>query len=126
MKQKDCQTQKVRLRLALNRVLLVFSVLLYLNSQKIANYNTTIDEAWFIWKIILMLVLTMLVFSLKSEVVKLVTALGYKIIIYTLINYFIDVYLNEKDWSLNDYLTVSIVVIEGLIFKYKKMKNENK
>jgi hypothetical protein len=102
---------------------LVFAVLLYVFSSKIANYHTTVDEAWFRWKLIIMFDIIVIIYSLREEVKKLITCFGYKVIIYGLINYYIDVYNGETGWSYNDYFTIILLATEAL---YAALKNEKK
>ena len=107
-------------RFVLNRLLLLIAVVLYIFSTEIANYGTTVNEAWFRWKNILMFDLTLIVFALRSEIKKLVTKVGFEIIIFILINYFIDQFFGLKGWSWNDYITIGLVVVDFLKYKLKK------
>jgi len=63
---------------------------------------------------------TLMFFSLRNEAKKLITNTGYRIVLYLLINYFIDSYFGLKDWSWNDFITVIIVIIELIYNKHKK------
>jgi hypothetical protein len=63
---------------------------------------------------------TLIFFSLRSEVIRLVTEIGYKIILYLLINYFIDKYFELDGWSWNDFLTSVLLFLEYIIRKYRK------
>lgn len=117
------QIQKVSQPFVLNRLLLVFAVLLYIFSSKIANYHTTVDEAWFRWKLIIMFDILLFIYSLREEVKKLFTIFGYKVIIYGLINYHIDCYNKESGWSWNDYFTIILIATEAI---YTSMKNKKK
>lgn len=116
---QDHQTLKEHQQLDLNRILLVFAIVSFFFSSYIANYGTTVNEAWIRWKFIIYLDFTIAYYSLRSEVKKLITYFGYKIVIYLLINYFIDEYFGLKDWSLNDFITIAIIVLE---FAYNKLK----
>jgi len=121
MKQKqDLQTQKADLQLDLSRLLLIVCCLLFFSSSYIANYNTTIDEAWKRWNFLMYFNFTLMFFSLRNEAKKLITNTGYRIVLYLLINYFIDSYFGLKDWSWNDFITVIIVIIELIYNKHKK------
>jgi len=115
------QTQRESQQLDLNKIALFLSVFLLLFSSQIANYNTTVDESWFIWKNIMYFNFTLMFFTLRKEVVKIIGMIGYKIIIYTLLNYFIDQYCGYTDWTWNDFITVGFILLE-LIFK--KIKND--
>ncbi len=57
---------------------------------------------------------TLIFFSLQMEVKKLITITGYRIILYLLINYFIDKYLGLIGWSWNDFITIALVIIESI------------
>jgi hypothetical protein len=59
-------------------------------------------------------------FSLRNEAIRLITKTGYKIILYLLINYFIDKYFGLDGWSWNDFLTIGLLVLEYIIIKYRK------
>lgn len=123
MKQlRDYLILKERQQLGLNRVLLVIALLLYVFSTEIANYGTTVNEAWVLWKNILMFDLTLVVFSLRNEVKKLITNFNYKAVFYLLLNYFIDQYFGLQGWSWNDFITVMIIIIE---YKFKKNEDIN-
>ena len=118
---KEYQTLKEHLLHALNKIALVLSVVLLLFSSEIANYNTTINEAWFIWKNIIHFNYVIIFWSLKKEVIEKIGEIIYKIIIYLLLNYFIDQYFGLKGWSWNDFLTVTLIILELIIKKiYKK------
>lgn len=116
------QTLKERLQssLNINRVLLILAVLLYVFSTDIANYNTTVNEAWTLWKNILHFDFILVIFALRKEVAKLITKAGFKIILYILINYFIDEFLNNQSWSWNDFLTIFCIIAELIYSKYEK------
>lgn len=92
---------------------------MFFGSSYIANYNSTVDEAWERWKYIIYFDFTLIFFSLRKEAKNLITNTGYRIVLYLLINYFIDRYFGLKDWSWNDFTTVAIIVLE---FGYNKLK----
>lgn len=81
-------------------------------------YNTTVDEAWFQWKIIIYACYVGIFFSLKDTAVQLLTYTGYNITFYLLLNYFLDQYLGYKTWSWNDLLTILIILLELVAYKY--------
>ena len=118
---KEYQTLKERLLHALNKIALVLSVVLLLFSSEIANYNTTVNDAWFVWKNLIHFNYVIIFWSLKKEVIEKIGEIIYKIIIYLLLNYFIDQYFGLKGWSWNDFLTVTLIILELIIKKiYKK------
>lgn len=119
MKAKDRQTQKEFQQHALSKCLLIVSCMLFFSSSYIANYHTTVNEAWQRWNFLMYFNFTLMFFSLKNEVIKLVSNTVYKIVFYLLINYFIDTYFGLNGWSWNDFLTVIFIVLELI---YKKMK----
>ena len=119
-KLQDFLTLKEPQRFALNRSLLFLSVILYVTSSLIANYGTTVNEAWWRFKFILMFDFMLILFALRKEVIKLVSIYGYRIMLYSLINYFIDSYFGEKGWSWNDFLTIALILLEVLILKFRK------
>jgi len=113
----EYQTQKENLLSVLDKITLVFSVVLILFSSEIANYNTTVDEAWFIWKNLNYFNYLIIFWALRKEVIKKIGQTGYKIVISLLVNYFIDQYFELKGWSWNDFLTVAFILIELVIQK---------
>ena len=113
----EFQTQKENLQNDLDKIGLVISVVLMLFSSEIANYNTTVDEAWFIWKNLNYFNYVIIFWALRKEVIKKIGKTGYKIVISLLVNYFIDQYFELKGWSWNDFLTVAFILIELVIQK---------
>lgn len=121
MKQKqDLQDRKERPQFDLNSFMLLTGSLLFFASSYIANYKTTVNEAWERWEFLMYFNFTLMFFSLRNEAKKLITNTGYRIVLYLLINYFIDSYFGLKDWSWNDFITVIIVIIELIYNKHKK------
>lgn len=118
--QQDRQTQKEDLQLGLSRLLLIVCYLLFFSSSYVANYNSTIDEAWQRWNFLMYFNFTLMFFSLRKEAKNLITNTGYRIVLYLLINYFIDRYFGLKDWSWNDFTTVAFILLELIYKKYKK------
>jgi hypothetical protein len=57
---------------------------------------------------------TLIVFALRSEIKSLVNEIGFKIIFYSLLNYFIDEYYGFSGWSWNDYLTIIMISLEAI------------
>ena len=68
---------------------------------------------------------TLMFFALQNEAKKLITNVGYKIVLYLLINCFFDIYLKLKGWSWNDFFTIVLIIFEILIHKIKKTYGEN-
>lgn len=121
----DLLIQKERQRLGLNRILLLFAIVSFFFSSYIANYDTTVNEAWIRWKYIIYFDFILMFFSLRIEAKKLLTNTGYKIVMYLLINFFIDEYLGYKTWSWNDYLTVIGIGIEAIAYNLGAVKKKS-
>lgn len=119
---KDFLTLKEHQQLGLNRGLLILSAIIYVTSSLVANYEATVNEAWLRWKYILMFDFILIFVAVRAEVTKLISVYGYRIILYTLINYYIDDYFGLKDWSWNDRLTIGLILIEALIVIIKNKK----
>jgi hypothetical protein len=117
--QQEFPTRKERLQFVLSRISLIISVLILLFSSTIANYNTTVNEAWIIWKNLNYFNYVIIFWALHKEVIEKIGKTGYKIVVSLLVNYFIDQYFELKGWSWNDLITVGFIVVE-LIFKNKK------
>ena len=69
---------------------------------------------------------TLMFFSLRSEAIKLITKTGYKIILYLLINFYIDKYFGLDSWSWNDFITLILIGIEAVFATIKRIKNERR
>lgn len=114
-----------RVLLITNRVLLVIGVLLILFVKRITDYlyfNYNIDP-WVLGMDLYRFSALLIIFALSNaSVQKLISATGFRIIFYLLINNFYDRYHGITDWSTNDTLTVIAVCIEGIIEIYKKKK----
>ena len=122
----EFQTQKESQQNDLDKIGLVISVVLMLFSSEIANYNTTVNEAWFVWKNINYFNYVIIFWALRKEVIKKIGKTGYKIVISLLINYFIDQYFELKGWSWNDFLTVILIGVEAVFATIKRIKNERR
>lgn len=105
-----------------NRFLLGIVMIVYIYSTEIANYHTTVNEAWWRWKNLLMADFSLLVFALRREIQALISLSGYKVVLYTLLNYFFDQYYGLKGWSWNDYLTIIVIGAESLFLFFVKMR----
>jgi len=106
----------------LNKIVLVISIILALFSANIANiiYDNYQIEPWLFTINLLRFDFLLVIFALRTEVKNLIGGMWYRIIVYILINNFIDRYFGITDWSINDYLTIIIVILEYLI--HKKIK----
>jgi hypothetical protein len=102
--------------------LLVVAVFIYIISTDIANYHSTVKEAWWRWKNILMADFLLVVFALRIEVKRLIGNSGFKIIFYGLLNYFFDQYYGLKGWSWNDYLTIIMISLEAIFCFFLQKK----
>ena len=119
MKLHDRLNLKENLLFALNRILLLFSCLLFFCASYIANYHATVNEAWKRWEYIIYTAFILMFFSLRAEAKKLLTNTGYKIVLYLLMNFFIDEYMGYESWSWNDFVTVGFIVVELILNKFK-------
>ena len=91
----------------LNKVLLLVSLILFFISSNIANYiSIDADSAWSNFALLLRFDFLLVIFALRTEVKNLIGGMWYRIIVYILINNFIDRYFGITDWSINDYLDV--------------------
>jgi drug/metabolite transporter (DMT)-like permease len=122
MKLLDHQHLKGSLLFVLNRVLLLFSCLLFFGASYIANYHATVNEAWKRWEYIIYIAFILMFFSLRAEAEKILSKTGYKIVFYLLMNFFIDEYLGYDTWTWNDYLTVIGIGIEAVVHALGKGK----
>jgi hypothetical protein len=103
----------------LNKSIFILSVILALFSGDIANilYESYQIEPWLFTINLLRFDFLLMIFSLRLEVKKYIGSMWYKIIVYILINNFIDRYFGITGWSWNDYITIVAVIIEYLIHK---------
>ena len=122
---QDHQLLKENLQFALHRSLLVLAFLLFFGSSYISNYKTTVNEAWARWELLMYFNFTLMFFALQNEAKKLITNVGYTIVLYLLINYFFDRYLGLDGWSWNDFFSIVLIIFEILIHKIKKTYGEN-
>ena len=122
---RNHQPLKEHLPFVLHRGLLVLAFLLFFGSSYISNYKTTVNEAWARWELLMYFNFTLMFFALQNEAKKLITNVGYKIVLYLLINCFFDIYLKLKGWSWNDFFTIVLIIFEILIHKIKKTYGEN-
>ena len=62
----------------------------------------------------------MLIYTLRIEVKKLIGSMLYRVVVYVLINNFIDRFFGIEGWSWNDYITIMVVVLDFVLQKYIK------
>lgn len=92
-------------------------------AAEIANYKSDdANEAWMIFGSIQRVDFLLVIFALRIEVKRLISTIGYRVILYLLINHFIDRYLGYNTWSINDIFTIAGVLLEFFIYLYKKRK----
>lgn len=106
----------------LDRFILGLGVLIYLNSSKIGNLQKDVDDKWLVYQYLLMFSFILILLSLKKEVIRLFSIYGYRIMMYGLINFYIDTYCGIQGWSWNDYLTAIMIGIEALIATIKNKR----
>ena len=105
----------------LNRILLIISIILFFSGSYIANYlGKNADEAWSNFALILRFIFLIIIISLRQEVKKLIGKIGYRIIVYIILNNFIDRYFGIEEWSLNDTLTIIALGLEYLTYNLRK------
>ena len=112
-------TQKEDLKEGLNRLLITLAIFTFFFGSYIANFGTTEQEAWDMYLNILRFDYLLIILALRDSVKKLIKPLGYKVLVYLLINHFIDKYFGIKSWSWNDALTVVAIVLEYTFGKLK-------
>jgi hypothetical protein len=89
---QDLQDLKESLLFVLNRFFILLTSLLFFSSSYIANYNTTVNEAWQRWEFLMYFNFTLMFFALRKEVIMLISKTGYKIVLYLFINYFMIIF----------------------------------
>jgi hypothetical protein len=113
-------TQKGGQLKGLTKILISLSILGVLFGSYVANYFTKdFDTAWTYYASVLIFSFMLLFISLRQEIKSVISNTFYRIVLYTLINNFIDRYFGVTDWSWNDYITISMIIIEFLIHKFK-------
>jgi hypothetical protein len=113
-------TQKgVQLK-GLTKILISLSIFGVLFGSYVANYFTKDnDTAWTYYASVLIFSFMLLFVSLRQEIKSVISNTFYRIVLYTLINNFIDRYFGVTDWYWNDYITISMIIMEFLIHKFK-------
>jgi F0F1-type ATP synthase assembly protein I len=102
---------------ALRIISVIISVLLMLFSGYLCDYVYALDDdsAWKLMLNLYRLAFLVLIFTIKNGFIK-------EIAIGLLINHYIDRFYGLKDWTLNDTITLIIIVIRTLVAIYKKYK----
>lgn len=108
----------------LGSLFLIFSVSLILFSAYLSDYISEKFNlnSWVVGINIYRFAFLALIFSVKKEIIKLISVNGYRVIFYLLVNHFIDICLNYTTWSENDTITVIMIVVEAIILYLKKKK----
>ena len=65
----------------------------------------------------------LIIITLRDQVKKLITIEGYKIVTLILLNNFIDRILGIVDWSINDFLTIGLVLMQTKLITDKLKLN---
>lgn len=111
----------------LNKLLLSISVLLILFSAYITNYMY--DEFninnWVSALNIYRFSFLLIFFVARKTIIENIGNILYRLIIYILINHFIDRYFELNTWSFNDGLTLIAIIIEYIAYK-KYLANNGK
>lgn len=113
-------TQREEQLKCLNRLLILLSILGVLFGSYVVKYLTKdFDTAWTYYASILIFSFMILFISLREEIKSVISKTLYRIVLYTLINNFIDRYFGVTDWSWNDFITIGMILMEFLIHKFK-------
>lgn len=104
----------------LNKLLILISICGVLFGCYISNYfNKDANASWNFFASILIFSFWLLLIALRKELVNLIGKTWFRIALYIIGNNFIDRSFGITTWSWNDYLTVSTILIEYLIYKIK-------
>ena len=105
-----------------HRAIFILCIILAFFSGDIANflYEKYQIEPWLFTINLLRFDFLLMIFLLRVEVKKLIGPLLYRIVVYILINNFIDRYFGIIGWSWNDYITILVVVLDFVLQKYFK------
>lgn len=108
----------------LNKLLFIVSLVLALFSGDISNilYENYQVEPWLFTINLLRFDFLLIIVALRTQVKDLIGSIFYRIVVYILINNFIDRIFGILGWSWNDYITIVAVLLEYLI--HKKLKND--
>jgi hypothetical protein len=122
-----CQIlQKGQLKDRFKGLLIIVSFLSFFFAAEIANhYTSNIDYSWALLANIHRVVLLLFMVVLRKELRRFVGDILHRIMVYLLVNHFIDRYLGYNTWSWNDAITLIAIGVESSIFWIKRKKNEN-
>lgn len=107
-----------RVLLIINTALLLTGILLILFVKRITDdlyfiYNI---EPWALGMDLYRFATLLIIFALRNvSVTKLITAIGFRVIFYLLINNFYDRFYGITDWSTNDTITVLLIGVEAIL-----------
>lgn len=111
-----------RLKLNFNKILLSVGVILILFASYVADYLAvkTGKNSWVIGINIYRLDFLLILVALRDGIKKLISIVGYRVIVYLLINHFIDKYLGYDDWSYNDAITLATIELDVMLAFFKE------
>jgi hypothetical protein len=108
----------------LNKILIALSVCGVLFGSYISNYFAKdSDTAWTYYASILIFSFWLLIISLRQELICLIGKTWFRVVLYIIANNFIDRCFGITTWSWNDYLTVTMILIEYLFYKLRNGQN---
>lgn len=107
-----------RVLLIINTVLLLTGILLILFVKRITDalYFIYDIEPWALAIDLYRFAALLIIFALRNvSVTRLITAIGFRVIFYLLINNFYDRFYGITDWSTNDTITVLLIGVESIL-----------
>ena len=109
-------------KVGLDSVLIVISILLLIKTANISDYllDKYNIESWKFSLNLTRLCYLLMLYALRIEVKKLIGSMLYRVVVYVLINNFIDRFFGIEGWSWNDYITIMVVVLDFVLQKYIK------
>jgi hypothetical protein len=107
---------------SMDQVLLIVSFVLIIRAGNVADYlmGLTAVNAWEISINIYRSAFLLLIYALRKEIMLLTGPIVFRLMYYLLINHFVDLYLGYRVWSINDTLTVLLVVGESVVLLLSK------
>jgi hypothetical protein len=112
----------------LDKILLIIAIISIFTTTYIAdflNYKYNIEP----WRFSLNLYrfsYLILFISVREKIKKLIGTIGYRIIVYLLMNHFVDRYFGYTTWSWNDAITLSTIEIDTLVTYFKNKKKDDR
>ena len=115
------QTLKASLKKTLDSILIITSFILILLCGSLSNYLfTEVEQRWEFTLNLYRLSLLLIIFACRESIIEKIDLFLYKILLYILLNHFVDRYFELNTWSFNDGLTLVAILFEYIIYKTKK------